>query len=120
MLRPFTKKMPHEKLLGKIDRNANRLIKTYRFFDKLKLGMIAHRFIPMCDINRTIPANLSKEELREWVVLDTFSPAYDNPQQIKTMKKWMEESGAEVQFSGFVTYSNKLRMAIVRGIKKRN
>ncbi|NOT51422.1 MAG: class I SAM-dependent methyltransferase [Chitinophagaceae bacterium] len=121
MLRPFTKKMSHEKLLGKIDRNANRLIRTYRFFDKLKLGMIAHRFIPMCDINRTLPANLSKEELREWVVLDTFdmfSPAYDNPQRIKTVKKWMEESGAEVQFADFVTYANNLRMAIVRGIKK--
>ncbi|WP_417913415.1 class I SAM-dependent methyltransferase [Candidatus Electronema sp. TJ] len=121
MLRPFTKKMTHEKLLGKIERNTNRLIKTYRFFDKLKLGIIAHRFIPMCDINRTIPANLSKEELREWVVLDTFdmfSPAYDNPQRIKTVKKWMEESGSEVRFSGFVKYSNNLRMAIVRGIKK--
>jgi SAM-dependent methyltransferase len=123
MLRPWTKKMSHEKLLGKIDRNANRLIRTYRFFDKLKLGMVAHRFIPMCDINRTLPANLSKEELREWVVLDTFdmfSPAYDNPQRIKTVKKWMEESGAEVTFADFVTYANNLRMAIVRGIKKSN
>lgn len=121
MLRPFTKKMSHEKLLNKIDRNANRLIRTYRFFDKLKLGMVAHRFIPMCDINRTLPANLSKEELREWVVLDTFdmfSPAYDNPQRIRTVKKWMEESGAEVKFADFVTYANNLRMAIVRAVKK--
>lgn len=121
MLRPFTKKMSHEKLLNRIDRNANRLIKTYRFFDKLKLGMVAHRFIPMCDINRTLPNNLSKEELREWVVLDTFdmfSPAYDNPQRIKTVKKWMEESGAEVVFADFVSYANNLWMPIVRAIKK--
>jgi SAM-dependent methyltransferase len=121
MLRPFTKKMSHQKLLNKIDRNANRLIRTYRFFDKLKLGMVAHRFLPMCDINRTLPAGLSKEALREWVVLDTFdmfSPAYDNPQRIATVKKWMEESGVEVTFAGFVTYANNLKLAVVRGIKK--
>ncbi len=121
MLRPFTKKMSHEKLLKKIDRNANRLIKTYNFFDRLKLGMIAHRFLPMADINRTMPANLSKEALREWVVLDTFdmfSPAYDNPQRISRVKKWMQECGAEVTFADFVTYANNLKVAVIKGIKK--
>jgi SAM-dependent methyltransferase len=121
MLRPFTKKMSHEKLLNKIERNANRLIKTYYFFDKIGMAMIAHRFIPMCDIKRTLPANLSKDVLREWVILDTFdmfSPAYDNPQRISKVKKWMEESGAEVTFAGFVTYANNLKLAVVRGIKK--
>ena len=120
MLRPFTKNMSHEKLLGKIERNANRLIKTYNFFDRLGLALIAHRFIPMADIKRTMPANLSKETLREWVILDTFdmfSPAYDNPQRIQTVKRWMEESGATVTFADFTTYANNLKVAIVRGIK---
>ena len=120
MLRPFTKKMSHQKLLGKIERNANRLIKTYYFFDKLKMGMIVHRFLPMCDINRTLPANLSKEELREWVILDTFdmfSPAYDNPQRVSKVKKWMQESGANVTFAGFKNYANNLRFAVVKAIK---
>jgi hypothetical protein len=83
--------------------------------------MVAHRFLPMCDIKRTLPANLSKEALREWVVLDTFdmySPAYDNPQRVATVKKWMEECGVEVSFAGFVTYANNLRLAVVKGIKK--
>jgi hypothetical protein len=91
--------MSHEKLLNKIDRNADRLIKTYKVIDKMGLAMIGHRFLPMCDINRTLPANLSKEELREWVVLDTFdmfSPAYDNPQKISTVKKWMEDCGVKL------------------------
>lgn len=121
MLRPFTKKMSHEKLLHRIEKNASRLIKTYYFFDKLKMGMIAHRFLPMCDINRTLPANLSKEILREWVILDTFdmfSPAYDNPQRISKVKKWMQESGAEVTFAGFLTYANNLKVAVVKGVKK--
>ncbi len=121
MLRPFTKKMPHEKLLNRIDRNANRMIKTYYFFDKLKMGMIAHRFLPMCDIKRTMPAGLSKEALREWVILDTFdmfSPAYDHPQRISRVKKWMQESGAEVTFAGIITYANNIKAAVVKGIKK--
>ena len=121
MLRPWTKKMSHEKLLNKIDRNADRLIKTYKVIDKMGLAMIGHRFLPICDINRTLPANLSKEELREWVVLDTFdmfSPAYDNPQKISTVKKWMEDCGVKVTQAGFLTYANNLKVAVVRGIKK--
>jgi len=121
MLRPWTKKMSHEKLLNKIDGNADRLIKTYKVIDKMGLAMIGHRFLPMCDINRTLPANLSKEELREWVVLDTFdmfSPAYDNPQKISTVKKWMEECGVNVTQAGFLTYANNLKVAVGRGIKK--
>jgi SAM-dependent methyltransferase len=121
ILRPFTRKMSHEKLLGKIERNADRLMKTYYFFDKLGMAMVAHRFIPMADIKRTMPDGLSKETLREWVILDTFdmfSPAYDNPQRINTVKKWMQESGAEVTFAGFLTYANNLKLAAVRGIKK--
>ncbi|MFI5132313.1 MAG: hypothetical protein ACHQFX_20080, partial [Chitinophagales bacterium] len=107
---------------NKIERNANRLIKTYYFFDKLGMAMIAHRFIPMADIKRTMPANLSKESLREWVILDTFdmfSPAYDNPQPISKVIDWMRESGVEVTFGGFVTYANNLKLAVVRGIKKK-
>jgi len=121
ILRPFTKKMSHEKLLHKIEKNANWLIKTYNFFDKIGMAIVAHRFLPICDIKRTLPANLSKEALREWVVLDTFdmfSPAYDNPQRISKVKKWMEETGAEVTFAGFITYANNLKLAVVRGIKK--
>jgi SAM-dependent methyltransferase len=121
MLRPFTRKMSHEKLLNKIDRNANRMIKLYNFFDKLKLGMIAHRFIPICDIKRTLPNNLTKEQLREWVVLDTFdmfSPAYDNPQPIKRVKKWMEEFGVDISFAGIKKYDEKMWVAIVKGVKK--
>ncbi len=122
MLRPFTKKMSHEKLLRRIEKNANRLIGTYRFVDKLRLGMVLHRFIPICDINRTFPSDIAKNELREWVILDTFdmfSPAYDHPQRIKTVKKWMEESGTDVTFADFVTYAGHIKAAVVRAIKRK-
>jgi hypothetical protein len=76
----------------------------------------------MCDINRTLPGDLSKEDLREWVILDTFdmfSPAYDNPQRISTVKKWMQEAGADVTFADFVTYANNIKAAVVKGVKKK-
>lgn len=121
MLRPFTKKMSHEKLLSKIDRNANRLISLYNFFDRIGLGKIVNRFIPVVDIKGTLPHNLSKEELREWVVLDTFdvySPQHDHPQRISTVKKWFEELGMNVTFAGFLTYGSGAKVAVVKGIKK--
>jgi SAM-dependent methyltransferase len=121
LLRPWTKKMSHEKLLKKIDKNADRLIRLYHFFDKLKIGKLVNRFLPVCDIKGTLPQNLTKEQLREWVVLDTFdmfSPEHDHPQKISTVKKWFEEFGTEVTFSGFISYSGNAKVAVVKGIKK--
>jgi len=121
ILRPWTKKMSHEKLLKKIDRNADRLIGLYNFFDKLKLGKIVNRFLPICDIKNTLPPNLSKKQLREWVVLDTFdmfSPEHDHPQKISTVKKWFEEFGMEVRFAGYINYTTNAKAAVVKGIKK--
>lgn len=48
--------------------------------------------------------DLSDEQMREWAVLDTFdmlAPAYDEPQDIETVRAWFEEAGlveAEVVF----------------------
>jgi len=120
LLRPFTKKMSHEKLLGKIERNADRLINLYQFFDKIGVGKAVNRFLPVCDIKNTLPENLSPEQLHEWVILDTFdmfSPEHDHPQRVKKVKKWFEEFGMDVMFAGFVK-RGKHEGAIVKGIKK--
>ena len=119
ILRPFTKKMNHEKLLKLIEKNVGWLMKLYFFFDKIKLGKIFNRFLPIPDIRRTIPGGLDKKELREWVILDTFdmfSPAYDHPQRISTVKKWFEDAGMNVSFSGFIHFGNS-RAAVVKAIK---
>jgi 2-polyprenyl-3-methyl-5-hydroxy-6-metoxy-1,4-benzoquinol methylase len=121
ILRPITKKMSHEKLLQKIDRNANWMIKVSNFFDRIGMGRIVNRFIPVCDIKGTLPKNLTKQELWEWVVLDTFdmfSPQYDNPQKLETVRNWFIEFGMEVTFAGTVTYGDNFRAVVVRGIKK--
>jgi SAM-dependent methyltransferase len=121
IFRPYTKKLPHEKLLSKIDRNADRLIGLYQFFDRIKLGKVVNRFIPVADIRGTLPPNLSKQELREWVVLDTFdmfSPEHDHPQRVETVKKWFEEFGMDVTFAGFMTYCGNHSAAVVKGVKR--
>jgi len=121
ILRPFTKKMKHEKLLRLTEGNAGWLIRLYFFFAKIKIGKIVNRFLPICDINRTLPSNLSKKELKEWVILDTFdmlSPEHDHPQKISTVRKWFEEFGMEVTFAGYVTYDENLKAAVVKGVKK--
>ncbi|MCS7029799.1 MAG: class I SAM-dependent methyltransferase, partial [Bacteroidia bacterium] len=76
---------------------------------------------PICDIVRTLPyKQLSKEQLKEWVILDTFdmfSPQYDNPQTISTVKKWFEKHGATVTFAGYVQYVENQFATVIRAIK---
>ncbi|MDB5199025.1 MAG: class SAM-dependent methyltransferase, partial [Chitinophagaceae bacterium] len=57
LLRPLTKKMDHEKLYKKIDKNIDWLIKTSVFFSKMKLNKL-NRFLPLCDIDGTMPKSL--------------------------------------------------------------
>lgn len=119
LLRPWTKKMSHEKLHKKIDTNIDWLIKTSKFFTKIGVGKIANRFLPICDIAGTLPKNLSYRQLRELCVLDTFdmySPQYDQPQKIKTVVKWFEKYGMKHVWGGFVYYEN-CKAAVVKGIK---
>jgi ubiquinone/menaquinone biosynthesis C-methylase UbiE len=117
IFRPITKRWSHEKLLRRIEKNANWMIKTYKFFDKIGIN----RFIPIVDIKGTLPPNLNKQELREWVILDTFdmfSPEHDHPQRISTVKKWFEEFGMQVTFADYIIFGNNYSAATVKGIKK--
>ena len=120
MLRPFTKSMNQDKLMNLIRKNVNWMITASNFFSKLGVGKITNRFIPVCDIATTIPANISKEQLREWVILDTFdmfSPAYDNPQSLNTVKHWFEEMGMQNVNARFIKYSGHFESAVVSALK---
>lgn len=122
LLRPFTKKMSHDKLLRLIEKNAGWLTRMHFFFEKAGVGRIFNRFLPICDITSTLPyKQLSKENLREWVILDTFdmfSPEHDHPQRVSTVKKWFKEAGVEVTFSDIMVYGAGFKVAVVKGIKK--
>jgi len=120
LLRPFTKKMDHTKLFGIIDKNVGWLIKTYQFFSRIGIGKLMNRFVPICDIDGTLPKNLPAPQLREMVVLDTFdmfSPEFDQPQRISTVAKWFNEYGMKDVWAGFVKYDH-FKGAVVKGIKK--
>jgi 2-polyprenyl-3-methyl-5-hydroxy-6-metoxy-1,4-benzoquinol methylase len=120
LFRPYTKKLTHEKLYKKIDRNIDWLIKAYRFFSKIGLGKVVNRFLPIVDIDGTLPKYLTKEQLREWCVLDTFdmfSPEYDQPQRISTVTEWFKKYGMKDVWGGFITYEN-CSAAVVKGIKQ--
>ena len=119
LLRPITKRMRPEKLLGLIDRNADRLIAVSNGLDRLKLGAL-RRFVPLADITNTMPAGLSRDQLREWVVLDTFdmfSPQFDHPQRVADVARMFERGGADVTFAGFVETGTGAA-AVVRGIRR--
>jgi hypothetical protein len=78
------------------------------------------RFVPVAD-DRGFPRDLSPEEYREWLVLDTFdwySPEFDQPQRVATVRRMFEEHGAEVTFAGMLPGPGSAG-AIVRGIRRR-
>lgn len=118
ILRPFTKKLDHEKLYKKIDRNIDKLIKSYKFFSRIGLNKL-NRFLPICDIDGTLPKNISYQQLRELCVLDTFdmfSPEYDQPQKIKTIKEYFKKYGMENIWGGNIQYEN-CKATTVKGNK---
>jgi hypothetical protein len=78
------------------------------------------RFLPVCNVKESFPRALSKEELREWTILDTFdqySPAHDHPQRISAVTAMFRRHGARVTFAGDVTYGPGMTAAVVRGVK---
>jgi 2-polyprenyl-3-methyl-5-hydroxy-6-metoxy-1,4-benzoquinol methylase len=120
LFRPFTKKMTHKKLHEKIDSNIDWLIKTSKFFTKIGIGRFTNRFLPICDIEGTLPKHLPHEKLRELCVLDTFdmfSPEHDHPQKISTVVKWFNKYGMEKVWGGKIHYENCVA-SVVKGIKK--
>ena len=119
MYRPITKKWSNEKLLNRIEKNVDWMIKLSAVLQKIKLGFL-RRFIPIVDIYGTLPKGLSPQQLKEWCILDTFdmfSPQYDQPQKISTVVAWFEKNGMKDVWGGFVD-DNGFKSAIVKGIKK--
>ncbi len=120
IFRNVTKRMSHDKLHKKIDSNIDWLIKTSRFFTKIGIGNMVNRFLPICDIDGTLPKNIPYNQLRELCVLDTFdmfSPEHDHPQKISTVVNWFEKNGMEKVWGGKIRYENCVA-SVVKGIKK--
>jgi SAM-dependent methyltransferase len=120
LVRPFTKRMPHERLLSLIERNVDWMLALSKGLRKAGLSALT-RFIPLVDVGKTFPPTLPKKLVREIAVLDTFdmlSPEYDNPQRIDAVAKMFERSGADVTFAGLID-TDTGRAAVVRAVKRR-
>lgn len=120
LLRFYTKRLSNEKLYKIIDKNIDWMIKANRFFSKIGVGKTVNRFIPLCDIDGTLPKDLPYAQLRELCVLDTFdmfSPQYDRPQKISTVINWFNKYGMQQVWGGNVVYDH-YTASVVKGIKK--
>lgn len=120
ILRPLTKRMAHHRLLRMIDLNVDWLIKTHFFMQSLGMGLFT-RFLPICNVKDMVVATLTKDELRELVILDTFdqySPEHDHPQRITDVADMFRRHGACVTFSGIEKFGNGFSAAVVRGFKR--
>ncbi|UYV16902.1 class I SAM-dependent methyltransferase [Porphyrobacter sp. ULC335] len=101
MLRPFTRRMSNDRLLGLIDRNLDWMMAVHDTLVKTPLRHLT-RFLPLVDIAGTFPPDLTPAERREWALLDTFdmfSPEFDNPQRTRSVVRMFEQAGCEVTFS---------------------
>lgn len=120
ILRPFLKRMKHERLMSWIRNNVDTLISIYKFNKRIGLGVL-NRFVPICEIDRTLPAGMAPEQLREWIILDTFdmfSPEYDQPQRLSTVAAWVKEFGMIDVDAAWVSYHGTLEAATVRARKR--
>jgi ubiquinone/menaquinone biosynthesis C-methylase UbiE len=119
ILRPITKKIPHDRLFSVIEKNIDWLIACHLLLHKIGLGLMT-RFLPICNVKESFPKALTKAEIREWAVLDTFdqySPEHDHPQRLTDVIRMFEKYGATVSWAGPVFYMDG-NSTVVRGIKK--
>lgn len=91
-VRPITKKMDKRKLLKIIQTYIPIWFPISTLLLKVPIfGKFLCQIILICN-NSNQFSDLSKEQLIEWAILDTFdmlSPKYDQPQTFETFKKWL-------------------------------
>jgi ubiquinone/menaquinone biosynthesis C-methylase UbiE len=119
LLRPFLKRMEHERLLLMIKKMIPLLKKVY-FFNQSTGLSIMNRFVPVSEMPEALKRCLSPKEIEEWMVLDTFdmfSPVYDKPQRLKRVRKWFIELDYINVESDFIQYDKDMHAAVVKGTK---
>ena len=120
ILRPITKKMSHKRLLKLIEKNVDWLMGAHYALHRIGLGFMT-RFLPICNVKESFPKSLTKAQVREWTILDTFdqySPEHDHPQRIADVVKMFKRYGVKVTFSGFERFGEGMTVSVVRGTKK--
>jgi SAM-dependent methyltransferase len=101
--RPLTKRMSHELLLKLINWYIPLWFPLSTMLLKIPIfGKFLCQIIPISNYSLLFP-QLSKNQLIEWAILDTFdmlSPMYDQPQSLKTIISWAKEAKLNITYCG--------------------
>jgi 2-polyprenyl-3-methyl-5-hydroxy-6-metoxy-1,4-benzoquinol methylase len=101
--RLFTKKMSHNKLLKLIEWYVPKWFPISSLLIRIPfIGKFLCQIIPISNYTLQFP-ELTKQQLVEWAILDTFdmlSPEYDQPQTLSTLKKWALEANLKITYCG--------------------
>lgn len=119
ILRPFLKRLKNDTLLRLIRKNLPILKKVY-FYNQRNGFSFFNRFIPISEMPEALKNCLSDKEIEEWMFLDTFdmfSPEYDKPQRLKTVKKWFIELDFINVKAAHIQYDKAMFASVVKGIK---
>ena len=94
LLRPFTTRMDQQRLYRTIESVVPRLCPLAAWL-KRHAGRVGAHFLPIVEYSQL---GLRPDHALDLAILDTFdmySPKYDQPQTISTLKRWFESCGFE-------------------------
>ena len=100
LLRPFTKRMAPETLLGMLRKYGRPMYRMLGWLRRHNLGFL-RRFIPFENVSRLGPKHGIQLTEQAWyelsliVTFDALTPEYDKPQSWRVMKRWFETEGME-------------------------
>lgn len=95
-VRPFTKGREPERLYPFVKQYVDFMWPLARLIRRIpRIGPSLNWKLLIADYSQHL-ANADDETLRQWAYLDTFdmlSPRYDNPQTVRTFRRWFREAG---------------------------
>ena len=96
-LRPLTRRIPPPALLRVVEPLVRLLFPASLALGRVpRVGRKLRHVLPIVNYEGILP--LSREQLEQWAVLDTFdmlAPRYDQPQTPDTLRSWFREAGYE-------------------------
>jgi len=99
-LRPLTRRLPSDRLFKLAQWMVRLLLPVSVFLGRIPVvGPKLRYAVPVANYEGVYP--LSKTQLHDWAVLDTFdmlAPMHDHPQSVQTLREWFTTGGlSEIQ-----------------------
>jgi 2-polyprenyl-3-methyl-5-hydroxy-6-metoxy-1,4-benzoquinol methylase len=93
-LRPLTTRLPQQTLFSIVERLVPVLLPVSDAIGRIpRVGLTLRKLVPVANYSGVF--DLSREQLTEWSVLDTFdwySPRYDQPQSAVELERWLRDA----------------------------